>query len=231
MRELLNNDSLLAITEKMLGKKIGKDNIYKIQQAGTKYVGHVYFDVADDFLYECIVQTTGTTNTTANFKKCGIGENRDKLDNLLIKDNNMKQYTFTYAPRYDVYEGGYRFMEILCDATLYDENTIIEISYGSAKPTAEIAIFSLTTMNYYVSKCAYLSNSNFLADNFCIIPKDSTLHTRPFNILLPIQAYTRICIKILSTSEVFINKFNTYTYHKNIPSGAIPMSRYINATI
>lgn len=102
MRELLNNDSLLAITERMLGKKIGKDNIYKIQQAGTKYVGHVYFDVADDFLYECIAQTTGTTNTTANFKKCGIGENRDKLDNLNTKIRIISGYSFISRQTYDI---------------------------------------------------------------------------------------------------------------------------------
>lgn len=104
MRELLNNDSLLAITEKMLGKKIGKDNIYKIQQAGTKYVGHVYFDVADDFLYECIVQTTGTTNTTANFKKCGIGENRDKLDNLFYVERFGYNHVNLNSPTYSGYD-------------------------------------------------------------------------------------------------------------------------------
>ena len=107
MKELLNNDSLLAITERLLGKKIGKDNVYKIQQTGTKYVGHAYFDVADNFLYECIVQTTGTVNTTANFKKCGVTENESKLQNLsknptifmvreYIKDANLIQGLGSY---------------------------------------------------------------------------------------------------------------------------------------
>lgn len=157
MKELLNNDGLLATTERLLGKKIGKDNVYKIQQTGTKYVGHAYFDVADNFLYECIVQTTGTVNTTANFKKCGVTENESKLQNLYVYK------TLQVIVPYEIYSNkvfqipeGTKFLSIYMARTATTEHgdfRFIDLNFLSiATPSQSIAWI---TRRYDINRYIY----------------------------------------------------------------------------
>ena len=138
-----------------------------------------------------------------------------------------KEYSEVYAVPYKDYSDGYRYIELLSGLSLYDEVTALDITYGASNPISAVGSISITTMNYFISKCAY-TGTPYIIDNLYLLPLTDDVHTRPCSVILPIEMYTKICIRIISTKDGLTPSImNNVTYHKSLPSKALPLKNYI----
>ena len=69
------------LVEKGYGAELD-ENLFYLNDAGTKQVGKLYFDKNKKGLFKCIKQTTGTVNSTEFFVDASPNANSDRLANL-----------------------------------------------------------------------------------------------------------------------------------------------------
>ena len=76
------------LIEKGYGAELD-ENLFYLNDAGTKQVGCLYFDRNKKGLFKCIKQTTGTVNSTEFFVDASPNANSDRLANLGINNNSV----------------------------------------------------------------------------------------------------------------------------------------------
>ena len=84
------------LVEKGYGAELD-ENLFYLNDAGTKQVGKLYFDKNKKGLFKCIKQTTGTVNSTEFFVDASPNANSDRLTNLNYFE---KSYTFNSTGGY-----------------------------------------------------------------------------------------------------------------------------------
>ena len=70
------------LIEKGYGAELD-ENLFYLNDSGTKQVGYLYFDKNKKGLFRCIKQTTGTVNSTEYFVDASPSANYDRFGNLL----------------------------------------------------------------------------------------------------------------------------------------------------
>ena len=81
------------LIEKGYGAELD-ENLFYLNDAGTKQVGCLYFDRNKKGLFKCIKQTTGTVNSTEFFVDASPNANSDRLANLSIKNISYERIAF-----------------------------------------------------------------------------------------------------------------------------------------
>lgn len=88
------------LVEKGYGAELD-ENLFYLNDAGTKQVGKLYFDKNKKGLFKCIKQTTGTVNSTEFFVDASPNANSDRLAKLgnfkILKEEQEYFKVYTYG--------------------------------------------------------------------------------------------------------------------------------------
>lgn len=135
------------LVEKGYGAELD-ENLFYLNDAGTKQVGKLYFDKNKKGLFKCIKQTTGTVNSTEFFVDASPNANSDRLTNL-----QANRYEYLVEPTQNVngkvveYDKSkllkYRFVLLLAGASLVSMSALTIIPSHMFNP-------NLYSFNYYM---------------------------------------------------------------------------------